>query len=129
MPLHAITSMYGEAGLGQRLLIEIADLPAADPRRADSACSLMSLVHAGDRRQHEPYANHPLRVAIRILSHYRVIDPDVACARRATTYPGKRGQTAFRRPLPPADRQHCRPRPLGNDIPWLIRVPARKAAS
>jgi hypothetical protein len=80
MPLHAITSVYGEAGLGQRLLIEIADLPRADRRRVDLACSFMSLVHAGDRRQREPYANHPLRVAIRILSHYRVRDPDVACA-------------------------------------------------
>ena len=80
MPLHAITSVHGEAGLRQRLLVEIAALPAADRVRVDSACSLMSLAHAGDRRQREPYANHPLRVAIRILSHYRVRDPDVACA-------------------------------------------------
>ena len=80
MPLHAITTVHGEAGLRQRLLIEIAALPAADRVRVDRACSLMSLVHAGDRRQCEPYANHPLRVAIRILSHYRVRDPDVACA-------------------------------------------------
>jgi hypothetical protein len=28
----------------------------------------------------EPYGNHMLRVAIRILLHYRVTDPDVACA-------------------------------------------------
>jgi (p)ppGpp synthase/HD superfamily hydrolase len=41
---------------------------------------VMSLAHAGDRRQREPYVNHPLRVAIRILSHYRVRDADVACA-------------------------------------------------
>jgi hypothetical protein len=80
MPLHAITSVHGEAGLGQRLLIEIAALPAADRARVDRACSFMFLVHAGDRRQREPYANHPLRVAIRILSHYDVRDPDVACA-------------------------------------------------
>jgi hypothetical protein len=80
MPLHAITSVHGEAGLRQRLLVEIAALPATDRVRVDSACSLMSLAHAGDRRQREPYANHPLRVAIRVLSHYRVGDPDVACA-------------------------------------------------
>ena len=49
MPLHAITSVYGEAGLGQRLLIEIADLPRADRRRVDLACSFMSLMHAADR--------------------------------------------------------------------------------
>jgi hypothetical protein len=82
MPLHAITSVHGEAGLRRRLLIEIAGLSARDRRRVDGACSLMSLAHGFDRRQREPYANHPLRVAIRILSpgHYGVRDPDVACA-------------------------------------------------
>ena len=40
----------------------------------------MARLHAGDRRQREPYACHPLRVTIRILSHYRVADADVACA-------------------------------------------------
>lgn len=80
MPLHAVTSVYGEAGLGRRLLIEIAGLPRAERIRVDKACSFMSVVHAGDRRQREPYGNHPLRVAIRILSHYGVRDPDVACA-------------------------------------------------
>ena len=80
MPLHAITSVHGEAGLRQRLLIEIAPFSARDRRRVDGACSLMSVAHGCDRRQREPYASHPLRVAIRILSHYRVRDPDVACA-------------------------------------------------
>ena len=37
-------------------------------------------MYAADRRQREPYANHLLRVAIRILSHYWVTDADVACA-------------------------------------------------
>ena len=32
MPLHAITSVHGEAGLRERLLIEIAQFPAAGPR-------------------------------------------------------------------------------------------------
>jgi (p)ppGpp synthase/HD superfamily hydrolase len=40
----------------------------------------MSRLHERDRRQREPYASHPLRVTIRILAHYRVTDPDVACA-------------------------------------------------
>jgi hypothetical protein len=80
MPLHAITSVHGEAGLRERLLIEIVKFPAADRARAGDALALASLLHAQDRRQREPYANHLLRVAIRILSHYRVADPDVACA-------------------------------------------------
>jgi hypothetical protein len=80
MPLHAITSVHGEAGLRERLLIEIAEFPAADRGRAADALALASQLHAADRRQREPYASHLLRVTIRILSHYRVADPDVACA-------------------------------------------------
>ena len=80
MPLHAITSVHGQAGLRERLLMEIARFPAADRDRAQDALALACQLHAADRRQREPYANHLLRVAIRILSHYRVTDPDVACA-------------------------------------------------
>ena len=80
MPLHAITSVYGEAGLRERLLLEIAEFPAADHGRAQDALALASQLHAQDQRQREPYANHLLRVTIRILAHYRVSDPDVACA-------------------------------------------------
>ncbi|HEY2265837.1 MAG TPA: HD domain-containing protein [Streptosporangiaceae bacterium] len=80
MPLHAITSVHGEAGLRERLLIEIAQFPAPDRIRAEGAIALMSRLHARDRRQREPYANHLYRVTIRILSHYRVTDPDVTCA-------------------------------------------------
>ena len=57
----------------------IAQFPAADRGRAGDALALASRLHARDR-QREPYASHLLRVAIRILSHYRVTDPDVACA-------------------------------------------------
>src|SRR5262249_35702737 len=37
-------------------------------------------LHASDRRQRESYLSHLLRVAVRIVSHYRVRDPDVVCA-------------------------------------------------
>jgi len=80
MPLHAVTSVHGEAGLRERLLIEIAQFPAADRARAGAALALASQLHARDRRQREPYVNHLLRVTVRIVSHYRVTDPDVACA-------------------------------------------------
>ena len=71
MPLHAITSVHGQAGLRERLLLEIERIPAADRDRAQDALALACQLHAADRRQREPYANHLLRVAIRILSHYR----------------------------------------------------------
>jgi hypothetical protein len=80
MPLHAITSVHGEAGLRERFRLEIARFPAADRARAEAALALATRLHAADRRQREPYVNHLLRVAIRVLSHYRVSDPDVTCA-------------------------------------------------
>jgi hypothetical protein len=79
-PMHAITAVQGEAGLRERLLIETRRLPGEQRARTDAALVLMSRLHERDRRQREPYACHPLRVTIRILSHYRVADPDVACA-------------------------------------------------
>jgi hypothetical protein len=54
--------------------MEIERFPPAD---RPGALALAGRLHAADRRQREPYANHLLRVTIRILSHYRVTDPDV----------------------------------------------------
>jgi hypothetical protein len=80
MPLHAITAVHGETGLRERLAIEAATFPAADRKRIAQALDLASRLHAADRRQNEPYLNHLLRVAIRIVSYYRVSDADVVCA-------------------------------------------------
>jgi hypothetical protein len=80
MPLHAITATYGEDGLRERFAAEIAGFPGAERRRLEDALALASRLHAGDRRQSEPYINHPLRVAIRIMSHYGIRDPDVIVA-------------------------------------------------
>jgi hypothetical protein len=80
MPLHAITSTYGEEGLRERFALEIVSWPEADRARLERALDLATRLHAGDRRDREPYINHLLRVAIRIISHYGVHDPDVICA-------------------------------------------------
>jgi hypothetical protein len=80
MPLHAITSTYGEAGLRDRFAIEIAAWDDADRQRMERARDLAARLHADDRRDREPYLNHLLRVAIRIMSHYGVHDADVVCA-------------------------------------------------
>ncbi|MGH3200209.1 MAG: HD domain-containing protein [Streptosporangiaceae bacterium] len=80
MPLHAITSTYGEEGLRARFAVEIETWPEEDQRRLNRALDLAARLHAGDRREREPYINHLLRVAIRIMSHYGVRDADVVCA-------------------------------------------------
>jgi HD domain len=80
MPLHAITSTYGEAGLRERFAGQIASWPEADRQKVQRALDLASRLHAADRRDREPYVNHLLRVAIRIMSYYAVHDADVICA-------------------------------------------------
>jgi HD domain len=80
MPLHAITSTYGEEGLRERFAAEVASFSEQDQRRLKRALDLVGRLHADDRREREPYVNHLLRVAIRIMSHYRVRDTDVICA-------------------------------------------------
>jgi hypothetical protein len=90
MPLHAITCVHGGAGLGngcswgsQASLPRIwaaADLGRRGSGPRPSALALASRLHAQDWRQRELCAGRLLRVTIRILSHYRVAGPDVACA-------------------------------------------------
>jgi HD domain len=80
MPLHAITSTYGEEGLRARFAAEIETWPEEDRRRLNRALDLAARLHAADRREQEPYINHLLRVAIRVMSHYGVHDADVVIA-------------------------------------------------
>ena len=78
MPLHTISEVYGEAGLRERLLLEITELPDAD--RVVDALELAADLHRDDRYGREPYLSHLLRVAIRIISHYEVRDTDLVVA-------------------------------------------------
>ncbi len=81
MPLHAITAVYGEQGLRARFAIEAASLGDAPSRqKIGEALELAGRLHAADLRQREPYVNHLLRVALRIICHYGVRDPDIICA-------------------------------------------------
>jgi (p)ppGpp synthase/HD superfamily hydrolase len=80
MPLHAITEVYGEAGLRERFLMEVEPFPAGERERLMEALSLAARLHADDRRVREPYLNHLLRVAIRIIRYYGVYDVDVLTA-------------------------------------------------
>jgi hypothetical protein len=80
MPLHAITAVYGEEGLRERFRLEIERFADDERQRIEEALALAAELHSGDRRQSEPYVNHLLRVATRIICYYRVDDPDVVCA-------------------------------------------------
>jgi (p)ppGpp synthase/HD superfamily hydrolase len=80
MPLHAITEVYGEAGLRERFLLELETFPPGEQTQLVEALTLASKLHADDRRVREPYLNHLLRVAIRIIRYYHVRDVDVLVA-------------------------------------------------
>jgi len=78
MPLHTISDVHGEDGLRRRLELETAKLAA--PERVSEALDLVTELHRDDRYGREPYLNHLLRVAIRIVSHYEVHDTDIVVA-------------------------------------------------
>jgi (p)ppGpp synthase/HD superfamily hydrolase len=80
MPLHAITEVHGEAGLRERLALELERLPPGDREVVRDAAGWAGELHAGQRRTREPYVNHPLRVTLRILCYYHVCDPQVLTA-------------------------------------------------
>jgi (p)ppGpp synthase/HD superfamily hydrolase len=80
MPLHAITEVYGEPGLRERFLLELDSFRAAERDQLVEALDLAARLHAEDRRVREPYLNHLLRVAIRIIRYYGVRDVDVLVA-------------------------------------------------
>lgn len=85
MPLHAITEVFGERGLRDRLRLEIDelpedDLPEEDRRKLLEALELAEEVHRDQRRVREPYLNHLLRVTLRILVYYHVTDVEVLIA-------------------------------------------------
>jgi (p)ppGpp synthase/HD superfamily hydrolase len=80
MPLHAITEVYGEPGLRERFLLEVDGFPPDERAQLVAALDLAAKLHADDRRVREPYLNHLLRVAIRIIRYYGVRDVDVLTA-------------------------------------------------
>jgi len=80
LPLHAITEVYGEEGLRRRFLLEIARFGDAERADIERALRLAERLHRDDRRVREPYLNHLLRVAIRIIRYYGITDVDVLTA-------------------------------------------------
>jgi hypothetical protein len=80
MPMHAITEIHGEPGLLERFRLETLTFDTGAQRRLTEALDLAAELHRDDRRVREPYLNHLLRVAIRMMHHYQVRDVDVIVA-------------------------------------------------
>ena len=80
MPIHAVTEVYGEAGLRALFEVESEAFPEDERATLMRAERVASRLHAEDKRVREPYVNHLLRVAIRIIRHYQVLDSEVVVA-------------------------------------------------
>ncbi|MGI5131459.1 HD domain-containing protein [Pseudonocardia sp. CA-107938] len=80
LPLHAVTEVYGEAGLRRRFSLELSSFAEAEQVVLQRALRLASRLHREDRRTREPVINHLLRVTLRIMCHYRVRDVEVLAA-------------------------------------------------
>lgn len=80
MPLHAVTELHGEPGLRRRFTLELDRIPETHRGAVADACAWAADLHSGQRRSREPYLSHVLRVTLRMLCHYRVVDPDVLIA-------------------------------------------------
>lgn len=82
VPLHVITEKYGENGLRDRFNWELERFDVDTKPILESARDLALNLHGSDRRGREPYNNHILRGAIRIMAptHYGVDDPDIIIA-------------------------------------------------
>ncbi|MGC4892483.1 HD domain-containing protein [Micromonospora sp. DT31] len=80
MPMHAITEIHGEPGLLARFRLEVEAFDEPARARLTEALDLAADLHRDDRRVREPYLNHLLRVAIRLMHHYQVRDVDVIVA-------------------------------------------------
>ncbi|MCZ7437113.1 HD domain-containing protein [Micromonospora sp. WMMC241] len=80
MPMHAITEIHGEPGLLARFRLEVEAFDESARARLTEALDLAADLHRDDRRVREPYLNHLLRVAIRLMHHYQVRDVEVIVA-------------------------------------------------
>ncbi|HET9850324.1 MAG TPA: HD domain-containing protein [Candidatus Saccharimonadales bacterium] len=80
MPLHAITEVLGHNGLVRRFELELTRFSPEEQAQLNKAYQWAMDLHARDRRYREPATNHILRVAIRIMHHYGVIDVNLITA-------------------------------------------------
>jgi hypothetical protein len=96
--IRKLASVYGEQGLRARFSVEVTPPPRGPdgPEKASQPLELAARLRTADRRQREPYLNHPLRVTLRIECHYGDNDLEVIC--------GTAAQRRRRPPGPPFGR-------------------------
>lgn len=80
LSLHETTANFGTLGLYLRLKDTLSSTGLADNPDVMWATQLGLTLHANDKRVNGHYADHLLRVTLRILEHYNVQDPSIIAA-------------------------------------------------
>lgn len=81
LPLHTITQEYGTDGLAARFQYEVSNrFNETDQRQLQLGYLVMRALHGDQARSNEPYENHLLRVATRMMVHYDINDVDTITA-------------------------------------------------
>lgn len=81
LSLHEITQTYGTSGLVQRLNHESDNHFSHEDQLAIGQAFINAYaLHQYDARSTEPYINHPLRVALRVIVHYGQHDTNLVNA-------------------------------------------------
>lgn len=76
MKMRDLTIEYSADGLERRFALEVAqlELDGQAKREILSALDIALKAHEKQKRGDHPYSTHPLRVAIRIMSHFEIRD-------------------------------------------------------
>lgn len=80
MPLVQVSIDHGTEGLEQRLQHALTRVGLADSELVQASIRLGMELHADDSRTYEPYENHLLRVALRLVEDFEVTDPAIIAA-------------------------------------------------
>jgi hypothetical protein len=77
LPLHEVTKTFGTLGLFLRLEDTLEASGLADVPEIAWATQFGLTLHSNDRRTNGHYADHILRVPLRIIERYKITDPDI----------------------------------------------------
>jgi hypothetical protein len=80
MPLIEVSGDGSTDTLGRRLQYLLEENGLLDNNLVQDSIKLALELHDGQTRTYEPYANHVLRVAIRLIEQFGVTDPEVLAA-------------------------------------------------
>ncbi len=80
LPLAHVAPEFGTPGLEHRLQLALGSVGLRDNDLIQASTVLGLELHQHDRRTYEPYNNHLLRVALRLIEELGIVDPETIAA-------------------------------------------------